>query len=591
MHNLFTKNNFFWIVLVTAVVVFLRIYGLSQGDTVNDEAAIAFRAIGMVDYLKSDEQTTPDEWADPVPFESCATDKPEAICETKALIRHNAVKNAWWLPLSFHDHPPLVFWIQHFFMRILGERPWAFRLPSAIFGLGSILVLYGIGKILFGRRTGLLAAAILGLTLNHVYISRVGLQESYVIFFVLLTIYCFLKAREKDFYYLISGVALGLGLLAKYTSFIVAPILIIYALCFERRIFRNWKLWAGGGVALLLFSPIILYNIGLYRAVGHFDFQFSYIFGQHPEIWQSYPGKDIGTLNQRLSDFLPRLLSSNSWSLLSFFALAVFAAARNFLKKPADVWRSYGFLIISLVALCGLILLVGPSFRFLTMLTPFLALGAGVLADSLIRHRGKIAVFGVALGLGFELFYSINNQLLPRAIGSEIFLASPVRAENYRWGYAKLDDFFSAEFKGRVPAWSFTKNYGFLRKLQVESLEAARKGGATPYPILVIYDESLFDLARLWVLDRHFFYEGWPIISTADYDELLKKQGENYFKKLGFKKIYGVFSGTQVLLNADGQNTEATLRLKRDFAAGGAALKIIAAPSGATAFEIYNDEF
>ena len=505
-----------WILIgITVVGAMLRLAFLSQGDTVNDEAAIAFRAIGMIDYLKSDEQTTPLEWVDPAPFESCATDKPEQICQTAAFGRHEAVADAWWLRLSFHDHPPLVFWMQHFFMRVFGIAAWVFRLPSAIFGIGSVLILYGIGKTLFGTRAGLVAAAILGATLNHVYISRVGLQESYVIFFVLLTLYWFLKGREKDFYFLLSGAALGLGLLTKYTSFIAVPIILIYISFFERRIFRNWKLWLGCGIALLLFSPVIIYNFGLYRAVGHFDFQFSYIFGQNPEVWQSYPGKDIGTFGQRLSDFLPRLLASNSWLLFAFFGVALTAFMSRLLRAPREALHRYGFLIISFLGVVGLLFLIGPSFRFLTMLTPFLALGVGALADYFVGRYKKIAVVGLTVGLLFEIFYSVNNQLLPRAMGSEIFLASPVQAENYKWGYAELDDFFSAEFKEKVPAWSFTKNYGFLRKLQIESLDAARKSGASPYATLVIYDESLFSLTRLWVLDRHFFYEGWPIISAT----------------------------------------------------------------------------
>jgi len=158
------KYLLFVILLLAAV---LRLYGLDRGDTVNDEVFYAFRAIGMLDFDKAPEQTTPLEWYNPnIP---------------------------WWTKLSFHDHPPLVFWVQHFFMKVFGDSRWAFRLPSAILGIISVWLVYLIGRKLFSQNAGLLSAALFAVTLNNVYISRTGMQESYVIFFMLLASYFFLK--------------------------------------------------------------------------------------------------------------------------------------------------------------------------------------------------------------------------------------------------------------------------------------------------------------------------------------------------------------------------------------------------------------
>ena len=74
-------RKYLLIILIIAAV--LRFYGLNRGDTVNDEVFYAFRAIGLMDFDKAPDQTTPLEWFDGhIP--QCAN-------------------------LSFHDHPPLVF--------------------------------------------------------------------------------------------------------------------------------------------------------------------------------------------------------------------------------------------------------------------------------------------------------------------------------------------------------------------------------------------------------------------------------------------------------------------------------------------------
>src|SRR3990167_9145720 len=123
------KKILFTILIIASV---LRFWGLDNGDALSDEVLYAFRAIGMLDFDEAAEQTTPLEWWD-----------------TKA--SGGKYEIPWWTRLSFHDHPPLVFLIQHFFMRIFGEHAWALRLPSALFGIASVLLLYLIGKELYSK--------------------------------------------------------------------------------------------------------------------------------------------------------------------------------------------------------------------------------------------------------------------------------------------------------------------------------------------------------------------------------------------------------------------------------------------------------
>ena len=585
--NINNKNLF--IILILLVAAILRFWGLGRGDTVNDEVFYAFRAIGPLDFDHAEFQTTPLEWLDPV------------------------IPN--WTKLSFHDHPPLVFWVQHFFLKIFGENNLAFRLPSALLGIGSVFLIYLLGRLLYWRQVGFLAAGIFAVTLNQVYISRTGLQEAYVVFFILLASFLFLKALERDTYFLWLGIALGFAFLTKYTVFILLPIFFVYLLWFRRGLWLNKKLWIGTIFALLIFSPVIIYNIELYRAVGHFDFQVSYILGQNPQVWQAAPGKEIGTLQDRLGQFMPRLIATHSWAFLILFGASIVFFLWGALREPKEIFypvrspmrlgrigspdvtsgltsngvSAHKFLLIAFVFMgLWIIFFIGPSFRFLTMLTPFLVFPVALFFDTLYHYKSphlsiwhlipwkvcgrgnhmvgwrgfqkrcgdkfaapgfvmrkdfkfssRILFFaGLILFFLFEIAYSYNSQIAYYPMGSTPWFFSKIRYENYNWGYNDLDIFLKKALTGKMPSRVFAMQYEFLEKIRDADLLKAKEAGAKPYPVLIVYYGNFDDGAKLWVLDRLATYHGWPVIKMEDYFGFLQKNGQNYFAKFGFQEYY-----------------------------------------------------
>ena len=500
------------VILILIVAAFLRLWGLERGDAATDEVLYAFRAVGMLDFDEAEDQTTPLEWFDgEIP---------------------------WWTKLSFHDHPPLVFFVQHIFMRIFGENNFAFRLPSALLGIASIYLIYLIGALLYSETVGLISAAILALTVNHIYISRVGLQESYVIFFMLLATYFFLKALRRDAYFLWAGIALGLAALTKYTTFVLVPIFLIYLLFFRRDYFLNKKLWIGALVALFLFSPVILYNFQLYRAVGHFDFQFSYMFGQNPEVWQVAPGKDIGILGERIHRYIPALVKANSWMLLSVFAVSIALFFVLLLRNIRDTLRKHGFLLISIPLLFLLVLRVGPSYRFLAMLTPFIVFVSALFFAPIFQKK-KTAFVILGLFLLFEAAYSINSQVFYYAKGPPLWAYSlGTRTERYSGGYNELAEFLEEELKDKRPVQVFEMSYQFLEELHEKAIAKALREKLEPYSAVFIYDGNVDHMAQLWVLDRLNIYHAWPVVKTEQYMAYAEANGIEDLTNAGFENYY-----------------------------------------------------
>ncbi|MBI2039024.1 MAG: glycosyltransferase family 39 protein [Candidatus Niyogibacteria bacterium] len=522
-------------ILVLAAV--LRVGWIARGDPVNDEVFYGFRAIGLMDFDEAEHQTTPWEW-----FDSRQNSAAENLGGQADI--------PWWAHWSFHDHPPLVFWIEHLSIGIFGENNFGMRFPSAVFGVASVYLLYLLGRRLYSERAGLIAALLLAITLNHNYISRLGMQEAYVIFFLLLGLYFFGRALDDDRYWPGVGAAVGLGFLAKYNAAILAPIILTYAGFFRRDCFRRKEIWFGVLLAVAMASPVIIYNAMLYRAVGHFDFQLSFVFGQHPEVWQATPGKDIGTVTERVANFIPRLIATNSWVFLTLVvaSLAGFAVRLRVLIggffRAVLGFRRHALLALSVFWLLLLLLKIGPSYRFLTMLTPFLALIAALGLDTLapfFENRRRFGFAALAVLVAFELFYTANNVIAYYPAGPTPWLASKVRYENYNWGYNALADYFKKELSGTMPALRFDVRYQFLDDMQERFLRRDREAGKQPYPAMIVIYGNVDRGAKLWVLDRLHIYHGWPVITLETYFRYLREQGPDYYDRVGFRNYYFVF--------------------------------------------------
>ncbi|MEK9175291.1 MAG: glycosyltransferase family 39 protein, partial [Patescibacteria group bacterium] len=427
------------------------------------------------------------------------------------------------------------------------------------------------------RGAGLFSALIYAVTLNGIYISRAGMQESYVIFFILFSLYFFIRAINLqaggEKYFLITGVVLGLGTLAKYTTFFVTlPIIFIYLLLFRLETFFKKKFWLSVILFFVMISPSIIYNIELYRAVGHFDFQLSTIFGQTHPAWQVQPGKDIGSVSDRISALVPRMIATNSWVFLSLFVISILGFLFSIFRNGRETIKKYSFLIISFVCIVALLLVIGPSYRFLTMLMPFMALSIGVLLSHIlsastqyekssplhsISRSGKIiartanrkrffVLFGLVIFFLFEIFYSWNNQIAYYPIGRETWFASKVRYENYNWGYNELNNYFENEFKNKIPALTFDLRYQFLDKLRDDALSYGLQKGYQKYPALVVYFGNFDQAGKLWSFDRLHIYHAWPVISLQDYYDYLTKNGQNFYTEAGFKNYYFIMPTNSV---------------------------------------------
>ncbi len=102
-------------------------------------------------------------------------------------------------------HPPLFHLLMHFWVRIFGSSEISLRMPSVLFGIGTVWVVYLLIKELTDSKiSGPVASLLLATAPYHVYYSQEARMYSMVTFFTCLSMYYFLRVIS-DWQLAISG--------------------------------------------------------------------------------------------------------------------------------------------------------------------------------------------------------------------------------------------------------------------------------------------------------------------------------------------------------------------------------------------------
>lgn len=135
------------------------------------------------------------------------------------------------------SHYPLYFLILHF-SRYMGTNEFILRLPSAVFGILTIVVFYSIGKLLFGIREGLVGAFLLSISIFHIYYSQEARAYTLLAFLSLLSLFFFYKSITENRKASWLGFTLS-TLLTLYTHYFGVFVIFVEVIFFFLVLVRN----------------------------------------------------------------------------------------------------------------------------------------------------------------------------------------------------------------------------------------------------------------------------------------------------------------------------------------------------------------
>lgn len=113
-------------------------------------------------------------------------DEPKnAVCGREMYLRGD------WIVPTFNatlrtDKPVLIYWWMQGSYRLFGVNEFAARFGSAVASIGTVLLVFHLGRMLFSARTGVLSAIALASCINYVFVGRAVTPDANLIGFVTL---------------------------------------------------------------------------------------------------------------------------------------------------------------------------------------------------------------------------------------------------------------------------------------------------------------------------------------------------------------------------------------------------------------------
>jgi 4-amino-4-deoxy-L-arabinose transferase-like glycosyltransferase len=166
--------------------------------------------------------------------------------------------------LSYLDHPPMVAWVERAGVAIFGDTPLGVRFVQLLILPLIEIILADIAR----RRTGTWNAALfvviaMETTLNYGFFSIVVDPNLPLLLFTSAMIWALSRFDETGDprWWLALGAAAGLAALSKFLILLLAPAVLVFLLFpAGRSALRTPWPYAGGALAIALFSPVVVWN-------------------------------------------------------------------------------------------------------------------------------------------------------------------------------------------------------------------------------------------------------------------------------------------------------------------------------------------
>ena len=303
---------------------------------------------------------------------------------------------AKYIAWSYVDHPPLVGWVHAPIFYLLGTNEFLARLPAIlIFAAASYCAYLFILKITQSTRLSLMSVLALNCSFMFNALGLMLLPDSLLLIFVFLLIFIAEKIdrEKKPLDFILLGILLGLMGLAKYTSILLVPPLIIFFLMKKRYdvIFSRYMFLAAL-IAFIFIMPVIYWNIT--HDFISFRYQGSHVFGSLATSFKNF----IESLAAQFGAYSPFLF------IIAFYGFFKALRSQNVYLRLAVLFGGTIMVFFLLTSFYERTLPHWPSIFYLL----FIPIGTYTLLQAQEKWKRNFLYFSVGFSLVLTLFIYVE---------------------------------------------------------------------------------------------------------------------------------------------------------------------------------------
>jgi len=269
---------------------------------------------------------------------------------------------------GYFSKPPLIAWVIRVTTLLLGDDEAGIRVASPLFHFGTALVMYFTARRLYDARvaswSAIAYATLPGVSASSLLIST----DVPLLFCWALALHAFVRAREPKGarWWIVVGVAAGLGLLAKYAMayWLLSALLFLLVVKDERRHLPRFLV--ATTIALVIYAPNFLWNLGHgFVSYRHTEANADITgFALHPGAFAEFLGSQFGVFGPvffatllAIVVLLRRVLRDPRAQLLAAFALPTLAMmiGVSLLSRAHPNWSAPTYISATILVVAFLI--------------------------------------------------------------------------------------------------------------------------------------------------------------------------------------------------------------------------------------------
>jgi 4-amino-4-deoxy-L-arabinose transferase-like glycosyltransferase len=216
-----------------------------------------------------------------------------------ALVAKDIVQNGDWLDIRSNggpalEHPPLLSWIQAVLFLKFGFSDPLAKLPSAVCGLATILLVYWLARRLTGDSfVALVAMFVMAGSIYFLKYAARAMTDVPFTFFTLGAVCAWVLAKDNARWYLAVGAFVAMAQMTRAMMGLGLPVIfLIDAVVTRRRPPLRWMAWA---LVIAFLPPLAwyaqwIYRYGRYFFEAHAIFLREEVYGGLSPAWRRYTG-------------------------------------------------------------------------------------------------------------------------------------------------------------------------------------------------------------------------------------------------------------------------------------------------------------